>query len=156
MAMYLGLDKVANGGGKGSDYDALPVGAVVEFDGDEIPVGYEEVESDVNNPKILANKADLIYFTPVNCGMHEYYGNCYYYKKGNRVHVHLGLSGLPNSQINVYTLPAGFRPYHALGGAGVADMPGHYAGWEVVSNGNINVHSSYGYMLTDIEFDAYE
>lgn len=44
MAMYLGLDKVANGGGKGSDYDALPAGAIVEFDGDEIPAGFERVD----------------------------------------------------------------------------------------------------------------
>lgn len=46
MGVYLGHDKVANGGFIG-DYDSLPVGSVIEFDGNEVPVGYEEVE-DVN------------------------------------------------------------------------------------------------------------
>lgn len=48
MAMYLGEDKVANGGFIG-DYDSLPVGSVIEFDGDEVPVGYEEVDNIITN-----------------------------------------------------------------------------------------------------------
>lgn len=43
MGVYLGHDKVANGGFIG-DYDSLPVGSVVEFDGDEVPAGYEKVD----------------------------------------------------------------------------------------------------------------
>ncbi len=38
-------------GGKGADYDSLPVGSVIDFEGTEIPEGYEEVE----NKKVLFN-----------------------------------------------------------------------------------------------------
>lgn len=43
MGVYLGEDKVANGGFIGN-YDSLPVGSVIEFDGDEVPAGYEQVK----------------------------------------------------------------------------------------------------------------
>lgn len=46
--MYLGRDKVANGGFIG-DYDSLPVGSVIEFDGDELPIGYAEIDNIVTN-----------------------------------------------------------------------------------------------------------
>lgn len=109
----------------------------------------------INDATLLFSQNDLIYFTPVNGTGYAYYGNCYYYKVGTRVHIHLGLSGLPNGQVNIFTLPVGYRPLSAMGGAGVGDVPSHYAGWEVITNGNVSVHTAYGYMLADIEFDAF-
>jgi hypothetical protein len=52
MAMYLGEDKVANGGFIG-DYDSLPVGSVIEFDGDGLPLGYEEIDNIVTNGRAV-------------------------------------------------------------------------------------------------------
>lgn len=39
------LSDYTPGGGFIGDYDSLPVGSVIEFDGDEVPEGYEEVEN---------------------------------------------------------------------------------------------------------------
>ena len=57
MGVYLGEDKVANGGFIGN-YDSLPVGSVIEFDGDEVPVGYEEVE-----PNYIVATINAVYTT---------------------------------------------------------------------------------------------
>ena len=138
----------------GGGYDSLPVGSIINFDGDEVPVGYEEV-SEINNPVLLLSSSDVIRFTPTNASAHNFYGGCYYYKKGTKVHLHLGLSGLSNSNVNIFTLPKGYRPYTLLGGVSQADSLTTRAGYEINANGVINVNSSHGYMLADIEFDAF-
>ena len=35
------------GGGSSADYDSLPVGSIINFDGNEVPVGYEEAPDDI-------------------------------------------------------------------------------------------------------------
>ena len=151
------INELKRNSASGGDYDSLPVGSVFDYDGDTVPEGYEEVEetSEINNPSLLFNASDLIYFTPVAGAVHDYYGKCYYYKVGTKVHIHLGLGGLPNVQANVFTLPIGYRPFHVLGGPCIGDTTTHVAGWEVMPTGAINVHTAYGYLLADIEFDAF-
>lgn len=138
----------------GGGYDSLPVGSIINFDGDEVPVGYEEI-SEINDKDLLLNSNNIINFTPTNGTAYENFGSCYYYKKGTRVHIHLGLSGLSNSNTRVFTLPAGYRPYTTVGGVSLGDSLLTRAGYEVGVGGAIVVNSAYGYMLADIEYDAF-
>jgi hypothetical protein len=104
---------------------------------------------------IVEDSNKIINFSPKNASVHNFYGGCYYYKKGTRVHLHLGLSGLSNSNVNIFTLPKGYKPYSLLGGVAQADSLTTRAGYEINANGEITVNSSRGYMLADIEFDAF-
>jgi hypothetical protein len=97
----------------------------------------------------------IINFSPNNASAYDFYGGCYYYKKGTRVHIHLGLSNLPNDRVEVFVLPVGYRPYSVIAGVSMADNLTTKAGYEVYTNGYIAVNSGYGYMIADIEFDAF-
>ena len=46
MSIYLGSNMIAGNNGtiSAETLDSVPVGAIVEFEGDEVPVGYEQIE----------------------------------------------------------------------------------------------------------------
>lgn len=72
--------------------DTLPIGTVVDYDGDTVPDGYEEVNTSY---KTLANG--------------------YLYRKiGDDVEINVKLTGvsttLPNNLTTIGTLPEGYRP----------------------------------------------
>lgn len=75
--------------GGGADYDSLPVGSIINFDGDEVPVGYEIVQ---NNAKILWTNSDpnVTIFNPqdisLNSSDYDYFDVLYYcYKDVRRI-----------------------------------------------------------------------
>lgn len=41
---YLNERKQISGGISSNDYDSIPVGAIIDFDGDEVPVGYKKID----------------------------------------------------------------------------------------------------------------
>lgn len=75
--------------GGGADYDSLPVGSIINFDGDEVPVGYEIVQ---NNAKILWTNSDpnVTIFNAqdisLNSSDYDYFDVLYYcYKDVRRI-----------------------------------------------------------------------
>lgn len=104
----------------------------------------------------LTSSPDVINITPMSGSNYSGYGNCYYYKKGSRVHVHIGIQGLTegvNTTISI--LPSGYRP------ASLISAIGFGAGWSekavllVTQNGELNVQSEGSYAMIDVEYDAF-
>ena len=136
--------------GKSIDGDTLPIGAIVEYDGNTVPDGYEKVD-DVNLSSTIIHNV-----TPIAGSNYELYGNTYYYKIGSRVHVHIGISLSATTRTVLFTLPVGFRPKTLLGHICVGSDINQVAGLQVVKNGNIVGMTSSGYILADVDFDTFE
>ena len=99
---------------------------------------------------------EVINITPISGSNYSGYGNCYYYKKGSRVHVHIGIQGITggvNTTISI--LPSGCRPSSLISAIGFG------AGWSekavllVTQNGELNVQSEGSYAMIDVEYDAF-
>lgn len=85
---------------------------------------------------------------------HTGYGNSYYYKIGTRVHVHLGLKIDTKESVNIFTLPAGYRPYSVINAIGFGSSGMTSCGATVNPNGTISVITQNGYGSVDLDFDA--
>ena len=125
---------------------------MVDYDGDTIPEGYEEVDETAVNLKVSI----IHQVTPTNGSNHELYGNTYYYKVGSRVHVHIGMSLSTTERTILFNLPAGFRPKTMLGYASIGSDLSKFVGLQFNSNGNIVGQTASGYILADIDFDTFE
>ena len=132
--------------------DSMPVGTEVDFDGQasDIPVGWEEVEDKLNTSIIQE-------FTPTNATNYSNYGNCYYYKDGHRVTLHIGVSCSNNEILTIFTLPAEYRPTVTgiVGkglGAGLSDTSCVF----VKENGEIKIYTTSGYVRVDMSWDIFE
>lgn len=112
----------------------------------------------INDPSILLKESDVVSVTPSNCSNYSGYGNTYYYKKGTRVHVHIGVQGLTAGTLaNVFTLPIGFRPKTLTGFHGVGSVLTTVAGCQIDTNGSVKIMcASSQYALFDMEFDAFK
>lgn len=138
--------------GDASGGDTLPIGAIVDFDGDTVPEGYEEVDETAVNLK-----TSIIHqVTPINGTNYDFYGNTYYYKIGSRVHVHIGINLTVNTNENIFTLPVGYRPYTIIGAVGLGSIINSTSGVQITSDGSVTVNTQSQYVLLDIEFDTFE
>ena len=99
----------------------------------------------------------VIPFTPTSGSAYEGYGGCYYYKKGSKVHIHLGLEGIANEQINpIFTMPEGFRPRTSVFNTGIGNNYLTISGINVMETGLIRVAvPSGGYVGADMEYDVF-
>ena len=92
-------------------------------------------------------------FTPTSGQSYANFGGCYYQKQGNRVRVHIGMSGLTaNGGNSVYTMPTGYRPETAVYTVGTAGALGYYATVEIRANGVIYITPTQPYCGADIEY----
>lgn len=109
----------------------------------------------VNDPSVLCTVTPIE--PTLDAGTHySPYGNCWYYKIGHRVTVHIGVSGLTASTDTLlWTLPEGFRPRNAIGWVGNASGIGSYARFRITYTGAVRVHSASQYALGEISFDAF-
>lgn len=112
----------------------------------------------INNPHDIFNPDDfkIDVSTLINGTPYNTFGGVYYWKDGNRVHVHLGISGLTiNSKKDVYTLPQGFRPDKQTT---MVIGDGSQTGIAIITiteGGKISVSpNNQAYCLGDIEFTA--
>lgn len=111
--------------------------------------------------KAVNDPSNLCTVTPIEPTLdagtnYSAYGNCWYYKIGHRVTVHIGVSGLTASTDTLlWTLPAGFRPRNAIGWVGNASGIGSYARFRITYAGAVRVHSASQYALGEISFDAF-
>ena len=136
--------------GKSIDGDTLPIGAIVEYDGNTVPDGYEKVD-DVNLSSTIIHNV-----TPTVGSNYELYGNMYYYKVGSRVHVHVGISIDAQTYTTIFTLPVGFRPKTMLGFVAPGSGLDNFVGLQIKPDGAVTIIAKNGYVLADMEFDTFE
>lgn len=99
---------------------------------------------------------NIVYFTPTNANVSNYegYGNCYYYRVGSRVHLHIGVKIDTTKTELIYILPTGYKPITALGYVGIGASMSSYATIQITTDGGLNIYSSSGYALIDCEYDT--
>lgn len=114
---------------------------------------YTKRKEEMKNINIL-KQTDIKYFTPNNASNYEGYGNCYYYKIGSRVHLHVGVSISSTSDITIGILPEQYRPITVVCAVGVGSEMSNFSTMYVLKNGGICINSSHGYALIDVEYDT--
>lgn len=108
-----------------------------------------------NDASILFDTSKRINFTPASGTSYANYGGCYYYKENDKVHLHIGISGLTaNTNTTIGTLPVGYRPNSFISSMGMAGSLAQTSIMQVANNGNVYVRSQGNYALIDINFDA--
>lgn len=119
-----------------------------------IVVDGEEIYNKDNLNTYLHNKIPI---TPANASNYAPFGNSYYYKAGNKVHIHLGLQNLTaNTVLTIFEMPADYRPFcdyfsvPAIGG----NMANKAGATVKKSDGKINVRSEDTYLFADFEYDV--
>ena len=115
-----------------------------------------EIVNHIINDKLLVfDTSKRIAITPQNGTNHANYGGSYYYKVGTKVHLHLGVGGLTaNTNVDIVTLPAGYRPNHILGAYGLSNNLNSTCSMQISAGGIVSVRPSSTYALVDFEFDA--
>lgn len=115
-----------------------------------------EIDSINNSFANSLTSSDLISFTPLVGASYGNYGNCYYFKKGNQVHVHVGMSGLTaNARNSVFTLPSGYRPISMVCSTGKGGTS--YIAYSIITvytNGEIIISGTDEYAGVDVMFLA--
>ena len=107
-----------------------------------------------NDASLLMSSSDIIPITPKAGSNYSTYGNSYYYKKGTRVHVHLGLQGLtPNASNVVFEFPEGYRPKNVMSIIGLSQGVNDIIGGQ--AHGYIQIYPTHEYALFDFEFDVF-
>lgn len=104
----------------------------------------------------LNSSPEVINITPISGSNYSGYGNCYYYKKGSRVHIHIGIQGLTggvNTTISI--LPSGYRPSSLISAIGFGTGWSEKAVLLITQNGELNVQSEGSYAMIDVEYDAF-
>lgn len=97
-------------------------------------------------------------FTPTDIALEPWstLGNCWYYKIGSRVHLHVAVTGLTaDTNTEVYTMAAGYRPMTTIVAAGRANNGSQFASMWIGSGGKIAVRSVGTSAAVDIEYDAF-
>lgn len=114
---------------------------------------YTKRKEEMKNINIL-KQTDIKYFTPNNASNYEGYGNCYYYKVGSRVHLHVGVSISNTSSITIGILPEQYKPITAVCAVGLGSNMSNFSTMQVTEDGGISINSSSGYALIDVEYDT--
>ena len=108
------------------------------------------------NRKLNVSAADIVSFTSLVGQNYPNWGGCYYYKSGSRVHVHLGIQGLPaNTVATVFILPDIVHPKTRILSIGSSGSFPGVARAEISLDGGINVTSQDSYVAADIDYDTY-
>ena len=109
----------------------------------------------VNDANVLCN-AQIISPT-LSVGVNwANYGNCYYYKVGHRVTVHIGVSQIAAStRQTLWYLPAGYRPRATAIATGIGGDTQYISKVHVASSGSVLVWSQSSYALVEVSFDAF-
>lgn len=108
-------------------------------------------------PKSHITTNDIVSFTPLVGTAYIFYGNCYYYRINNRVHIHLGLSNLTSNKSNaVFKMPSNLKPFSIMSGIGTASSQTSIATINLYPDGACYVYPiNDTYCLIDIEYDVY-
>lgn len=107
------------------------------------------------NGTIVASARAKTTITPTASGVSNYsnYGNSYYEKAGNVVHVHIGVKGVTaNTVVAIATLPSGYRPTSIVFGHGTGGSSDNIGYMDISTAGVIQVRSSTGYIGADVTY----
>ena len=108
----------------------------------------------VNNTVVASTRVKTT-ITPTASGVSNYsnYGNSYYEKAGNVVHVHIGVKGVTaNTVVAIATLPSGYRPTSQVFGHGTGGTSDNIGYMDISTAGVIQVRSATGYISADITY----
>lgn len=122
----------------------------------------DAVNSGITADDLAVNDASVLCsVTPISptlsAGSHyATFGNCWYYKIGHKVTVHIGINGLTsNSNTTLWRLPAGYRPKSMVSFAGTGSSISNTSRYRIEENGDVKVRSEAAYAVGQIEFDAF-
>lgn len=107
------------------------------------------------NGTVVASARAKTTITPTATGVSNYssYGNSYYEKAGNVVHVHVGVKGVPTNTITaIATLPSGYRPTSMVFGHGTGGTSNNIGYMDISTAGVIQVRSETGYIGADVTY----
>lgn len=126
----------------------------------ETDIGTLETITATNNANVNLSESDVIAIEPVEgvstWSNYAHWGNSYYYKKGTRVHIHLGLHDLTaNGATDIAVLPEGYRPRTTFTGIGQGQLVSNYAIAAISPEGGIVVYGTTQYFIGDFEFDTF-
>lgn len=111
--------------------------------------------AEINNANLI-NQNSVISITPTTGSNYSAYGNSWYYKKGTKVHVHIGVQGLTaNSYVTLFTLPAGYRPRSIIPIVGFGSSFSVIVAGQIYTNGEITIYSTSSYCAFETEFEAF-
>jgi hypothetical protein len=114
-----------------------------------------ENQNKMNTASLIFDTTKRITITPTSGSAYSSFGNCYYYKKGTRVHIHIGIQGLTaNSNTQISTLPAGYRPDSYIAGLGIGNTLAQKSAIQIETDGKVIVRTEGQYALIDFEYDA--
>lgn len=111
------------------------------------------VSNEFNNliKKLTVHKENITHFDTGSS--YENYGNVYYEKFGNIVHLHIGMSGLsPNSTNNVFTLPSNILPSSVITATGISIGLNNTCRMEIHEAGLVQIHPDAAYALVDVTY----
>jgi hypothetical protein len=121
------------------------------------------VNSGISADNLAVNDASVLCpVTPItptlDNGSHSSaHGNCWYYKIGYRVYIHIGVTGLTsNTTTALWTLPQGYRPHSMVGNVGTGQNMTTYGRIRVTEAGVVNINANAASACGDIEFDAFQ
>lgn len=142
--------------GGGGEITAADVNYDNEISGLASQTVQEAIDENAEAISALNSSPEVINITPISGSNYSGYGNCYYYKKGSRVHIHIGIQGLTggvNTTISI--LPSGYRPSSLISAIGFGTGWSEKAVLLITQNGELNVQSEGSYAMIDVEYDAF-
>ncbi len=118
-------------------------------------IPYDDTE--INNSKLKMKEKDKKYFTPEVGVSWEGWGNCFYYKKGTKVTLHIAVNVGTTVRKKILTLPEGYRPGGTIpfwGGGADGQVPDK-SFVEIYSSGDVWVKCPSKLALILVEFDVF-
>lgn len=122
----------------------------------------EELIGEISDNKINDETLKLpenikIVFNPENGQSVANWQGCYYYKKGSKVTLHIGINLGTTQRLRIFTMPAGFRPGGTIpvwGGGADGGVPDQSFA-EIFANGEVYVKAPSKYILAVVEYDVF-
>lgn len=108
----------------------------------------------MNNSELKINTDNYVFFNPQNVQNYENYGNCFYYKIGTKVHLHIGVHSTEDVYYKIFTLPIGYRPSVKISSVGIGGALNQFGGIQIDSEGNVAIYPKGNYFTIDLEYEA--
>ena len=121
----------------------------------ESSVSTMEADLDLNNASAFMPNSELNAVTPTAGENYNPFGGTWYFKRGSRVYVHIGVNNLtPNAGNIIFTLPEGYRPGYQYGCIGQGQTATSISGVVVATSGTVTVYGTTAYCCCDFDFET--
>lgn len=122
-----------------------------------MPLSFQNAQEIKNLKKDKLDEDIITILEPIHQAVTNYngYGQSYFYKRGTKVHVHIGAKVDTTEFVNAFILPEGYRPRDVATAVGLGASTKTIATLQVYSSGGIHIYSENGYCCIDIEFDVF-